>query len=113
MANIWVFRVWRFGWAKLAYPAIGGWKRLFWRLWWRRTLPELAPPIFMETPDYIDAGIISAKGIILHWSPDTTGMPYCGARVGEPWTYEIHHTTCPECTRMGWPVVLQHHTNTR
>lgn len=62
--------------------------------------------------DHFEAGILPSKAT-LHWSPDPTGMPFCGAPLGAPWTYELEHVSCPECQERGWPRVIQYHVSTR
>jgi hypothetical protein len=37
----------------------------------------------------------------------------CGARVGEPWTYELDFATCEQCLEKGLTVVIQYRVNTR
>lgn len=108
----WVWRLGRIAWARENYGAIGGWRRLFWRLWWRETLREL-PILVGYHPDAIEAGIKPDPKRLMHWSPDPSGMPMCGAKSGEAWTYELDFATCAACRVKGLPMVVQYRANTR
>ena len=50
---------------------------------------------------------------LMHWSPDHTSLPLCGARLGGLWTYEYKVTTCERCRELGLPIVMQYEANTR
>lgn len=92
-------------WAPKGQQPIQGWRKLFWRFW-------------LRVPGPADAIVIKATPPprapnVMHWSPDPTGMPYCGERIGAPWTREFEHATCPVCREIGLPLLISYQVSTR
>ena len=97
----WRWRLWRFAWARCSYDVVGGARRLWWRLWWLRK--EEASPASSRLAQEI---LVLAKRP-MHWCPDDSGYPLCGATRRELWTREFEFTTCEECKKDGSPLMLQ------
>jgi hypothetical protein len=116
---------WRFGWGRARSEPIGGWRRLFWRLWWRTRPRELEAPPLVRPPDpavYADPIYRVPKRNVMHWSPDSSGVPFCAClrdQRGDPpvdgadWTIEWAATTCPDCRKVGEPIVQRLRFNNR
>lgn len=108
--RVWLLRLGPIAWARADYPSIGGWRRVFWRLWVRvgKAIKAIPAVRIVEPPP----AAIPPK--ILHWSSgEPEGMPFCGARKGEPWTVEIEFTTCSKCKNEAGPLIDKHRMNTR
>lgn len=104
--NLFLMRFWRLAWARHAVPAIGGWRHLFWRLWWRLPVepPEQQHPVEL---------LPLAAPAVLHLVVEPEHRPLCGVSIREPWTIEIDATTCPECRKEGEAMMVQWLTNNR
>jgi hypothetical protein len=107
---IWLFCIWRLAWARASYQAIGGWRRLFWRLWWRLPLAPL-PPAPAEQPPALSP--IPKPPKILHLLLLPEDVPLCGASIREPWTAEPDYATCPQCREVAQRLTLQWRMSTR
>lgn len=107
-AGCWLFHIWRFAWARTRYQAIGGWRRLFWRLWWRLPVQILppAPSVLLVPP-------VPKPPKILHLVLHPDEVPICGASVREPWTLEPEFATCSECREAADRRMTQWRANTR
>ena len=103
---VFVFRVWRLGWARMQYQAIGGWKRIWWRLWWDLRIPVQPPEIRWLIPP-------PKPPEVLHWYRGHSRPHWCGASFGEPYTIFFQDSTCKACRVAGLPTQLQYETNTR
>lgn len=104
-----VFQFWRIGFVrKDVIP--GGWRKLFWRFYW--LLPPSRPRRRTDEVTQLEIKVPNDLRV-LHWSPDLTGLPYCGARGGAPWTTDFDTVSCEPCRTLGRPVVLQYRANTR
>lgn len=108
--KVWLVRLGPLAWARANYASIGGWRRVFWRLWIRvgREPLAVAAVRLVEPPP----AAIPPK--ILHWTiGEDEGLPLCGARRGEPWTVEFEFTTCPKCKSEGGPLMDKYRLGTR
>jgi hypothetical protein len=99
------FRIGKLGIARQAYGEIGGWRHLWWRLWWCVEGAPLPPLVRVIAP------LVPPK--ILHWSVDDSGYPLCGAPKTEAWTRDIGFVTCATCREQGAVLWIQYTTNTR
>lgn len=104
----WLVRVGRLALARDAYQAVGGWRRLFWRVWWRTGGEE---PIAAQFRSFEPLPLTPPK--ILHWVTGGENLPLCGATSREPWTIEFTSATCPACMQQGILSVIQYNANTR
>lgn len=99
-----VFIVWRLGLARAGVSTIEGWRRLFWRVWWKLAAkPSSRLTHTIEVPRAPN---------LMHWSPDPTGLPFCGASRA-PWTREFFYSTCLDCRKKGMTYLMQYECNTR
>jgi hypothetical protein len=110
MSTTWIFRIGRLALAKEAYLAIGGWQRLFWRLWWWEG--ERPPRRFLQLPSPLPPRP-KPQGP-MHWSPDAQALPFCGASSrNAQWTREFAAVGCAACREKGWPIVMHYDASTR
>jgi hypothetical protein len=93
--------------------------RVFHRLWlaWRRwrdrrALRHQFGDDSSPTPVVVDRPSIRQKDV-MHWCPDQSGYPFCGASRKEPWTPDFEFATCKLCVEKGRTVYLQHKANFR
>lgn len=107
-----LFKVWRFAWARDRYSSIGGWKQLWYRLWWDlRWVAPIGITRVIIPPKYTPPKVLhwpvraNATGILLHH--------WCGAVFSEPWCERYEDTTCQECRRRGAPAYLKYKVGTR
>lgn len=108
----WLFRIWRFGFARDKYSVIGGYKRLLWRLWWDLRLRE---PDGRWVTHTLDTRALNPPTTPLHWRPagwQYTGH-FCGAEPAQPWTVVLASATCIQCRLRAEPVQIQYSLNNR
>lgn len=104
--NLWLIQVGRLAWARSRYEAIGGWRRLWLRLWWRTGAPSL--PSVPRTPL---PSLLARPSGVMHFA--VNGYPLCGASIREKWTQEYEFATCPECRELGERALTSYWINTR
>lgn len=109
--KLWWVRVGRLAIARNAYSAIGGWRRLWGRLWWRLALtPRPAVP---GPPEPNPERPAALPPPIIHLIIHPENRPMCGASLREPWTEDPATATCIACRRDGDLVAVQFWANTR
>jgi hypothetical protein len=106
MQSPWLIQVGRLAWARLRYEAIGGWRRLFWRLWWRNRECQAATVDSTPLPS-----LLAKPSGLMHWGVD--GLPWCGANCRERWTRELEFATCPVCREEGERAMTAYWISTR
>lgn len=106
MSETWLFRIGRLGFARADYLILGDARHLFWRFWWINKPSVLPPDVYTQPNLLVNVGR-------LHWSPDHSGLPMCGASTRERWTVDLTYVTCGECRRRGRMMQLQYDVNTR
>lgn len=102
-------RLGRFAWARDTYLAIGGWTRV-WRRLWRADGPPAAKRIALPLPE---PKPLRRRSGPLHWSSDGRPLPVCGASSREPWTTDFDTVDCEVCKLRGLPIVAAYWTSTR
>lgn len=112
--RFWWFRVWRLALASSKRGHVGGWRRLWWCLWWdlRLALPE---PILRESGPSPFPAQPSDPHIHVLAYPDTVmlcGLDSTGNR-GLRWTTEWARATCPQCREQGAWVEMSYRVRTR
>lgn len=110
--NLWLIKLWRLGLTRDGgHVAIGGWRKLWWRVWWDMRIPD-APGIQAVKPDTWN---LLRPPPVLHYRPTYHEylVHFCGADPKAPWTNVFETVTCPACQEKAGPVVLQYRTHYR
>jgi len=108
---VFIFRIGRLALARLDYPAIGGWRRLWWRVWRRDSRPVVLPE--PKSWSQITGDMPPQPKGPMHFCADASGYPLCGATRRERWTPDFAFTTCLDCRALGLPIILHYTVNTR
>lgn len=103
--RIWLVRVGRLAWARDSYAALGGWRRLWVRLWWRT---EGAPLAALRVTRPSTRSLLRPPEV-LHWRPIDHAFRahYCGAEPRAPWSYVFDSVTCAECREQAEPMICK------
>lgn len=108
----WLFRIWRFGFARDKYLAIGGHRRLFWRVWWDL---RLRGPDGRWVTHILDVNALNPPATPMHWRP--AGWQYtnhfCGSTPDQRWTLVLDSVTCSPCRQQAEPARIQYLLNNR